>query len=105
MEIKISNYGQLRELNCAEEEMIMFETLRNVTGCEELELVRRSDNYVTACIGQTDVARMKFTPRAKWILFPYIGNVKHLISEPSQVEAFTEEAKLAVLEAKRIESY
>lgn len=40
---------------------------------ERLELVRRSDAYVTAAIGLFDVCRIKYSPRAKWIQFPYDG--------------------------------
>lgn len=74
--VKIANYGQLRDVNATDEEARIYEQLRAISGAEDLELVRRSDNYVTAAIGDTDVARFKYTARAKWIRFPYVNGDK-----------------------------
>jgi hypothetical protein len=74
--VKFANYGQLRDVNATDEEAEIFEQIRTLSGAEDLELVRKSDSYVTAAIGDTDVARFKFTARAKWIRFPYVSNDK-----------------------------
>lgn len=77
--LKVVNYGQERDLNCTEEERQIYDNILTAlsdagldTSC--MELVRKSDNYVSACMrssnegyGLMDVARFKFTDRAKWI--------------------------------------
>ena len=68
MEIKFANYGQERDVNAADEELKMFDVLKEATGLD-LRLTRKSDSYVTAMYNDWDLARFKFTPRAKWI-FP-----------------------------------
>lgn len=89
MDIKFANYGQQREINATDGELEIFELLRDVSGLD-LELVRMSDSYVTAKIGVIDFARFKFTPRAKWILFPLmeLGSAKHRIGSPQEVKGF-----------------
>lgn len=89
--IKFANYGQKREVNATDGELEIFELLRNVSGLD-LELVRNSDSYVTAKAGTRDFARFKFTPRAKWILFPLMefGSTKHRIGSPQEIKGFTD---------------
>lgn len=91
MEIKFSHYGEEREVNATNEELEMFETLKNTTGLD-LRLTRKSDSYVTAMYGDWDLARFKFTPRAKWIAFPVaeVGSVKHRITVPEDAAGFGE---------------
>lgn len=91
MDIKFANYGQRREINATDGELEIFELLRDVSGLD-LELVRMSDNYVTAKAGVCDFARFKFTPRAKWILFPLmeLGSTKHRIGSPQEIKGFTD---------------
>ena len=92
---EIRNYGQERERNATENELAIFEILCSLTGADDLELVRKSDDYVTAVIGEWDFARFKYTNRAKWINFPCVdlGNVKRRIDSPEDVNTFAEEAK------------
>lgn len=89
MNIEFTNYGQNRELSATEEEKKIFEILCKMTG-EPLELIRRSDSYVTACLGRSDLARFKFTKRAKWVMFPTAEakQVKHRIMVPDDVTEF-----------------
>lgn len=101
-ELRFADYGQLKELNCTDEEMIIYDILRSVTGADDLECVRRTDKYVSAAIGETDVARFKFTPRARWILFPYESNEKIKIATPEDVRGHSEEARKAVATARQI---
>ena len=91
MNIEFANYGQKRELNATEEEEKIFQILCEMTG-EPLELIRRSDSYVSACLGEWDLARIKYTNRAKWILFPIFdrGSAKHIIEDVNDVSAFTD---------------
>jgi len=76
--VSMGNYGQERDLVCTEEERIIFRIIAHI--CEEnnfdvtpLRLTRVSDNYVSAVMdtgtdyGALDVARIKYTNRAKWI--------------------------------------
>ena len=88
---KIANYGQEREINATDEEIKIFEALREATG-RDLRLVRRSDSYVTAALGEWDLARFKYTSRAKWIAFPAVevGPPKHKITHPDEAVNFTE---------------
>lgn len=73
---KFANYGQLREVNATEGELDIFFAICAVIehagfDSNELELVRKSDSYVTARIGVSDVARFKSTERTQWVMFPY----------------------------------
>lgn len=87
----IQNYGQQRDLICTEEEREIFEKIKEMSGAG-LDLVRRSDNYVTASLGEWDLARIKYTNRAKWIQFPIFdrGSAKHKIEDVNDVSAFTD---------------
>lgn len=77
--VSLGNFGQERDLVCTEEERIIFRIISRI--CEEnnldvtpLRLTRTSDNYVTAVMdsgsdyGAMDLARIKYTNRAKWIM-------------------------------------
>ena len=89
MNIEFANYGQKRELNATEEEEKIFQILCEMTG-EPLELIRRSDSYVSACLGEWDLARFKFTKRARWVMFPTAEakQAKHRIMIPDDVTEF-----------------
>ena len=76
--VKIANYGQNRDLDCTDAEAEIFHIIRSRlddmnynTDC--LKLVRKSDSYVSAVMdsgsdyGEMDLARFKYTDRAKWI--------------------------------------
>lgn len=91
MEIKFADYGQERGLNATAEEIRIFELIREATG-RELELVRRSDSYVTAVLGEWDLARFKYTQRAKWVSFPAAeaGAPKHKITTPEEAVSFAD---------------
>lgn len=102
MYIKFGNYGQMREVNATPEELEIFEIIRNVNN--DVELVRKSDSYVTAMFGESDVARFKYTSRAKWINFPYTaGKIKLYSTE--QVRNLTDEIQAAIDHADYINNY
>lgn len=92
MSIEFTNYGQDRDINATDEEIKIFEALQATTGRADLRLVRRSDSYVTAALGDWDLARFKYTPRAKWIAFPTVevGPPKHRIAHPDEAVSFAE---------------
>ena len=92
MTIQFSNYGQERERIATETEIEIFEIIRTLSGREDLQLVRKSDNYVSAVLADWDLARFKYTPRAKWIMFPIIesGSAKNKISAPEDVRSFAD---------------
>lgn len=93
--VKISHYGEERDLDCTDEEAQIFEELRDYIADagldpDELSLVRKSDNYVSAVYKDWDLARFKYTQRAKWISFPSVevGSPKHRIEDPSEAVSF-----------------
>lgn len=91
MEINFANYGQDRDINATDDELKIFEALKEATG-RELGLVRKSDSYVTAMLGEWDLARFKYTQRAKWVSFPIVevGPPKHRITHPGEAAIFTD---------------
>jgi len=91
MDIKFTNYGQRRDVNVTDEELKIFEALREATG-RDLRLVRKSDSYVTAVLGEWDLARFKYTQRAKWVSFPAAeaGPPKHKIARPEEAAGFAD---------------
>ena len=91
MDINFANYGQERDVNATDEELKIFEALKEATG-RDLRLVRKSDSCVTAVLGDWDLARFKFTSRAKWIAFPTaeVGPPKHKITRPEDAAGFAD---------------
>lgn len=89
-----AHYGEEREVEATEGEQRMFEILKEMFQAkgykpEQLKLVRKSDNYVAAAIGDYDLARFKATNRVTWIIFPFeIGAVKHRLSSVEEVYDF-----------------
>lgn len=87
-ELKFSNYGQERTINATDEEMQIFDVIRSmVPDPKRFRMVRKSDNYVSAVYGSWDLARFKFTQRAKWVMFPVLEKSKdrHQIESPTDV--------------------
>ena len=76
MDIKFQDHGQERERIATESEIEIFNILKSFPGCSNLELIRKSNNYVSAVLGDWDLARFKYTTNAKWINFPVIENSK-----------------------------
>ena len=105
--ITITGAGRERDLVCTEEERMVFEELELI--CADLELpeplrlVRVSDNYVSAKIGDWDLARFKYTNRAKWIVLPIVesGAQKHPIESPGDVASFADQLKASVEHIKK----
>jgi hypothetical protein len=103
--VKIVGGGNNHELICTEEEREIFDIIRSVCDDDNLEsdnikLMRKSDNYVSVVMpsskgyGNMDLARVKFTNRAKWIqLAPEFEKVK--ITTPEDVSVMAEDVRNA----------
>lgn len=89
--IEFGKYGQERELDCTPEEQQIFDIVSAAYPNEDFRLVRVSDDYVTVKRGKFDIVRIKYTERAKWVMFPSaeLKKKKHYIEDPSQVTDFT----------------
>lgn len=74
IKFEFAHYGEQRPLNMTDGETVIAEYIKTLC---PIEIVRKSDDYITAVAEtETDVARFKFTDRAKWVLFPYLENNK-----------------------------
>lgn len=91
MEVRFSHYGEERDVNATDGELQMFEIVAELSG-REPRLTRKSDSYVTAVLGEWDLARFKYSSRAKWIMFPVFerGGTKNRISCPEDVRGFAD---------------
>jgi len=105
--ITFAHYGETREVDATESEAEIYQTIKsllNDMGCNTdcLSLVRKSDSYVSAVMessgdyGLMDLARFKFTDRAKWIkLGPNFDKVA--LKSTEDVADMTEEIRAAYL--------
>lgn len=94
--VTISHYGEERELVCTEEERQIYNNLRDIFDCHDLNerplrLVRVSDNYVTAKYNDWDLVRFKYTQRAKWLMFPTTDSEKHYIEDPDDIYSYVDD--------------
>ena len=104
MKIKFANYGQEREINANPEESQIAEIIFSEFPDEPLHLVRVSDEYVTIKRGDWDIVRIKYTERAKWIMFPiFERKVKHYIEDVSEVEDYVASVADSINHAKKYE--
>ena len=101
--MEFTHYGEERDLICTEQEREIFEIIKDMfrgLGFDDslLRLVRVSDGYVTAKIEPWDVARIKYTPRAKWVLFPTAerADQKNRILSPEDVRSFPEQIQKTI---------
>jgi hypothetical protein len=75
MDLTFQHYGERRDLVCTEEERQLYNNVvkvlqDNSLDTKPLHFVRLSDNYLTAKYGDWDLVRIKYTARAKWLVFP-----------------------------------
>ncbi len=96
-DFKFANYGQERDVNVTDGELKIFEILLEASGLD-LRLTRKSNSYVTAVSGEWDLARFKYTDRAKWIMFPSVekGSTKHRIQSPTDAADFDDLLKASI---------
>ena len=102
-EIKFANYGEEREINATPEELQIAEWIINECPDESMRLARVCDDYVTVKRGEWDIVRLKYTKRAKWLMFPTLEakQVKHYIDDPDEVEDFEAAIKDSIEIAKK----
>lgn len=100
-----AHYGELRDVNATDGELAVFTALRSIladAGLDQskLQLVRKSDSYVSAVIPchhdkwgdyEADIARFKWTDRAKWITIPMNGTKKNKIASFADVWQFRDD--------------
>lgn len=103
--LEFQNYGQERDLVCTEEERAIFERIRDEFPDDDLRHVRISDNYVSVKFGDWDIARLKYTNRAKWLMFPQYEykQVKHRIERTVEVEDYFATIQESIEIAKKFE--
>ena len=103
--LKVANYGQERELVCTEEEREIFDLISDHFPTDELRLVRVSDDYVTIKRNEWDIARIKYTNRAKWIILPCIevGSVRHKIQSVDDCAAYFDQIRESIEIARKSE--
>lgn len=102
-EVKVANYGQERELNCTPEELEISERVLAEFPDERLRLVCVSNDYATVKRGSWDIVRLKYTKRAKWLMFPTLEakKVKHYIERPDEVDDYMALIKDSIDHAKK----
>ena len=102
-EIKFVNYGQEREINATPEELKIAEWIISEYPDDDLRLVRLSDDYVTVKLGEWDIVRLKYTKRAKWLMFPTLEakQKKHYIDNYEEIEDFEATIKDSLEIAKK----
>ena len=101
--LKFANYGQERQIDATPEELQIADWVLNEFPDEKLRLVRASDSYITIKRGSWDIVRLKYTERAKWLMFPTLEakQAKHYIDAPDEVEDFEASIKDSIEIAKK----
>ena len=92
--VSVSGAGY-RDLNATDEEQMIFDRVvelfeENGRDTDELELVRKSPNYVTILYGEWDLVRVKFTDEARWLLFPTVdrSDARIYIEDPGDINEY-----------------
>lgn len=87
---EFAHYGEERELNMNENEIKIAEYLKTIFPAE---IVRKSDDYLTAVYKGHDIVRFKFTDRAKWVNLPYLdlGKVKRRFDKIDDLSQFKDD--------------
>ena len=101
MGIKFAHYGEERPFNATDEEVQIYDIIRELFPDEKIIFVRKSDNYLTAVCHSMDIARFKFTKKAKWIQLPYVLDDKVKLTDPEDVRQIRSDLERAIAEAKK----
>ena len=96
--VSVTMKDSKRDLECTEAESEIYENICEMLGAEDLQLVRKSNDYVTIAVNDIDAIRFKCTNRAKWIHCLYSNEGKLPISRPDDV------ARLSDLIAQSVKS-
>ena len=104
--VSIANYGQEREVNANPDENEIAEWVLNYFPSENLRLIRKSNEYVTVKRGDWDIVRIKYTERAKWLMFPTIEakQKKHYLEDKFEVENYVAAMHDSIEHAKQYDS-
>lgn len=96
--IEFAHHGEERELNATEKELELFALIIKVIEdygqkTDDIVLTRNSGNYLSVKIPPSDIARIKYTDRAKWIQLPYgvKESGKRYIDEPEDILSFKDD--------------
>lgn len=86
----IAGVNEYADVNATDGEQAIFEFIKSL--CPLAEFTRKASGYVSAVYGETDIARFKFTDKAKWVTFPYMANnKKRYIEKIEDLDAFKED--------------
>lgn len=82
--------GLHKELNATDNERKAYRIIKQILDDNDydtsfLQLVRRSDSYVTIDAFGSDLCRLRFGPKAQWIVFPWISNDRHVVEDISRL--------------------
>lgn len=102
--LSIGGVNDYPDVEPTDGEAQMFEYIKSV--CPAVEIQRKASGYVTAVYGETDVARFKFTERAKWVMFPYLEDKsKRRIENVEEMANFDDEIAKSFEFAVQTENY
>ena len=101
MGIKIAHYGEERPFNATDEEVQIFHVIREMFPDEKIIIVRKSSNYLSAVCHSMDIARFKFTKKAKWIQLPYVLDDKVKLTDPEDIRQIRSDLERAIAESKK----
>lgn len=88
---RMAHYGEERDVMATDGELEIYNKLIEILPHrDEYRLVRVSDQYVTLKYGVYDIARFKWSEKAKWIVVPIDGTKKNYIESPDDVEQYLE---------------
>ena len=92
--LEFAHYGEEREVNATPEELKIAEVITGfLPSSEGSRITRKSSNYITLVIGEWDLARIKYSDKAKWVKLPLVdrGNVKRYIENIDDINAFKDD--------------
>ena len=106
MELKIANYGQEKELTANPEELELANWIVAYFPDDNLRIVQMTPEYLTVKRGDWDIVRIKYTERAKWLMFPTIEakKKKHYIEDKFEVENYVASMHDSIGHEKRYDS-
>lgn len=81
------------DVNASDDDLKIFEHIKAL--CPDIQLVRKTENYLTVTYKEFDVVRFKYTDRAKWlnICFLDLGKVKRRFESLEDLVQFDEDIK------------
>lgn len=92
--LEFAHYGEEREIDATDEEIAIAEMfIAMLPSSEGCRIVRKSDAYITLEFGVSDLARIKYTEKARWVNLPIVdlGKVKRRFDDISEVEQFKDD--------------